>query len=154
MTPTIAVTPVRRRIRVNSEPARAFDIFTKGMSRWWPREHSINRSPIRDIIMEPRAGGRWMERGEDGSECQWGKVLAWEPPTQLVLAWQINAQWQYDPELVTEVEVRFSPDGDGTLVELEHRLEGYGEATEQMRQVFDGPQAWQHTLERFAKEVG
>jgi uncharacterized protein YndB with AHSA1/START domain len=154
MTLRIAVAPVRKRTRVNADPSRAFEVFTAGMTRWWPREHSINKSPIQDIILEPRVGGRWMERGEDGSECQWGKVLAWEPPARLVLAWQINAQWQYDPELVTEVEVRFSQDGDGTLVEVEHRLDGYGEAAEQMRQVFDGPAAWQGTLQRFAKEVG
>lgn len=152
--PTITIAPVRKHIRVGANPTRAFEIFTAGMNRWWPREHSINKSPIRDIIMEPRAGGRWMERGEDGSECQWGKVLAWEPPTRLLLAWQINAQWQYDSQLVTEVELRFSAQGDGTLVELEHRLDGYGDAAEQMRQVFDGPQAWQGSLERFAKAIG
>lgn len=151
---TITIAPVRKRTRVNADPARAFETFTQGMSRWWPAEHSINRSPIAAIVLEPRAGGRWMERGEDGSECQWGQVLAWEPPSRLVLAWQITAQWQYDPELITEVEVRFSPDGAGTLVELEHRLAGYGEAAEQMRQVFDGPAAWEGTLERFAKAVG
>jgi uncharacterized protein YndB with AHSA1/START domain len=154
MTLTITVAPVRKRTHVSANPARAFEIFTKGMKRWWPRHHSINSAPIQDIIVEPWAGGRWIEQGEDGSECQWGKVLAWEPPGRVVLAWQINAQWQYDPELMTEVEVRFSKDGDGTLVELEHRLEGYGAAAEQMRQIFDGPEAWEATLERFAKEVG
>ena len=154
MSQTITVAPVRRRTRVNVEPARAFDIFTNGMIRWWPRKNSINGSPIQEIILEPRVGGRWLERGEDGSECQWGKVLAWEPPTRLMLAWQISAQWQYEPALVTEVEVRFSPDGDGTLVELEHRLDGYGQAAEQMRQIFDSPQGWAGTLENFAKEAG
>jgi len=154
MSPTITVAPVRRQARVNAAPARAFEIFTRGMTRWWPRKNTINSSSIQEIVMEPQAGGRWLERGEDGSECQWGKVLAWEPPARLVLAWQISAQWQYDPALVTEVEVRFSPDGDGTLVELEHRLDGYGEAAEQMRQVFDSPQGWTGTLEDFAKAVG
>jgi hypothetical protein len=150
---TTAIPPVRKRIRVNIAPARAFDIFTAGMRRWWRADYSINRSPIKDIIMEPRAGGRWFERGEDGSECQWGKVLAWEPPGRLLLAWQITAQWQFDPNFRTELEVRFTADGAGTLVELEHRLEGYGAAAAQVREIFDGPEAWMSLLERFAKEA-
>jgi hypothetical protein len=71
-----------------------------------------------------------------------------------MLAWQISAQWQYEPALVTEVEVRFSPDGEGTLVELEHRLDGYGQAAEQMRHIFDSPQGWAGALENFAKDAG
>jgi uncharacterized protein YndB with AHSA1/START domain len=150
MTQRIHIAPVSKRIIVSAAPARAFEIFTEGMTRWWPREHSINKSPIREIVIEPRVGGRWMERGEDGIECLWGKVLAWEPPTRIVLAWQITAQWQYDPSLVTEVEVRFTPKDSATLVELEHRLDGYGDAAAKMRELFDGPQAWQATLDRFA----
>jgi hypothetical protein len=154
MSETINVAPVRRRIRVNVDPGKAFDIFTNGMTRWWPREHSINRSPIQEVVVEPRVDGRWFERGEDGSECRWGKVLAWEPPGRLLLAWQINAAWQYDANLVTEVDVRFSSDGDGTIVELEHRLEGYGEGAEKMREIFESPQAWTATLANFAKVAG
>jgi uncharacterized protein YndB with AHSA1/START domain len=154
MTSTIAVAPVRKRIRVNADPARAFEIFTTGMARWWPRAHSINNSPIQDVILQPQAGGRWAERGEDGSECQWGKVLAWEPPSRLVLAWQITAQWRFDPDLLTEVEVRFLADGEGTMVELEHRLDGYGDAAEQMRSVFEGPSAWEGVLARFGEQTG
>jgi uncharacterized protein YndB with AHSA1/START domain len=153
---TTTLAPVRKRMRVNAPPARAFDVFTTGMRRWWRADYSINRSPIRDIVVEPRAGGRWFERGEDGSECQWGKVLAWEPPGRLVLAWQITPEWQFDPNLLTEIEVRFTADGgSGTLVELEHRLDGYGAAAAQMREIFDAPapNAWMGLLERFADEV-
>jgi len=154
MSQTITVAPVRRRTRVNTDPARAFEIFTSGMTRWWPRQHTINNSPIQEVVVEPRVGGRWLEHGEDGSECQWGKVLAWEPPERLMLAWQISSHWQYDPDLTTEVEVRFLVDGDGTMVELEHRLDGYGAAAEQMRQVFDSPEGWTGTLQDFAKAAG
>jgi uncharacterized protein YndB with AHSA1/START domain len=154
MTQTITVAPVRKRIRVNAPPTKAFEIFTAGMTRWWPRRQSINGSPIREVVVEPVAGGRWLERGEDGSECQWGQVLAWEPPTRLLLSWQITPQWRYDPDLVTEVEVRFQADGDGTVVELEHRLDGYGPAGEQMRAVFDRPDAWEGTLRQFSDAVG
>ena len=154
MTRKIAVAPVRKSVRVNAAPARAFEIFTTGMKRWWLPSHSINKSPIADIVVEPLVGGRWFERGQDGSECQWGKVLAWEPPRRVVLSWQISAQWQFDPNLVTEVEVRFVPEDGGTRVELEHRLEGYGDAAEQMRQVFEGPNAWGGLLEKFAEAAG
>lgn len=153
MTQTITVAPVRKRIRVNAHPAKAFEVFTTGMTRWWPRRQSINSSPIREVVVEPVTGGRWLERGEDGSECQWGQVLAWEPPGRLLLSWQITPQWRYDPDLITEVEVRFQPDGDGTIVELEHRLDGYGAAGEQMRAVFDGPDAWEGTLQQFGEAV-
>ena len=153
MTGTLAVAPVRKRIHVNAAPPRAFEIFTAGMRRWW-REYSINKSPIADIVIEPKAGGRWFERGQDGSECQWGKVLAWQPPDRPVLAWQISPQWQFDAKLVTEVEIRFVADGTGTRVELEHRLDGYGSAAEDMRAIFDSPRAWMGLLELFAKEAG
>lgn len=130
MSGIITPAPIRKSVRVNVSPARAFDIFANGASRWWLKSHSINptKSPIKDVIIEPRVDGRWFERGEDGSECNWGKVLAWEPPPtdqskgRLLLAWQINAEFKYDPTLITEVEIRFTPDEGGTLVALEHRL--------------------------------
>jgi uncharacterized protein YndB with AHSA1/START domain len=153
MTAAIMPAPVRKSIRVEAPPQRAFEIFTANMGRWWPRTHSINKfSPIADVVVEPRSGGRWYERGEDGSECSWGEVLAWEPPSRLVLAWQISAQWQYDPNLLTEVEVRFVPEGaSATRVELEHRhLERYGEAAEGVRGMFESPAGWSGVLESFA----
>ena len=154
MSPTITPAAIHKAIRVNAPPGRAFEIFTAGMSRWWLKTHTINptKSPLQDIIMEPRQGGRWYERGADGSECQWGKVLAWEPPARLLLAWQINSSWQFDPSLVTEVEVRFAPEGSGTKVELEHRqLERLGDAAEAMRQAFE--RGWGMLLEEFATKA-
>jgi len=154
MSATISPAAIRKEIRVKAAPACAFEIFTLGMSQWWLKTHTINptKSPIKDILIEPRQGGRWYERGEDGSECQWGKVLAWEPPARLLLAWQINAQWQFDPNLVTEVEIRFTPDGNGTKVVLEHRLlERLGDAAEAMRQAFE--RGWGSLLEQFATKA-
>lgn len=156
MSSTITPAPVRKSVRVKVPPTRAFDIFTAGMSRWWLKTHTINatKSPMKDIVMEPREGGRWFERGEDGSECQWGKVLAWEPPARLVLAWQIDAQFRFDAGLVTEVELRFTPDGTGTQVELEHRhLERLGEQAEALRKLVDSPNGWSKLLERFAQDA-
>mgnify|MGYP001604147928 CR=1 FL=1 len=116
--------PIRKSVHVSAAPSRAFDVFVNGARNWWLKSHSINatKSPIKDVIIEPRVGGRWFERGEDGSESEWGKVLAWEPPARLLLAWQINGEFKYDPNLITEVEIRFTPAESGTLVELEHRL--------------------------------
>jgi hypothetical protein len=85
MSATITPAPVRRTIRVKAAPARAFDVFTTRIGSWWPHEHSINKSsPQKEVVVEPRVGGRWFERGEDQSECQWGRVLVWEPPARLV----------------------------------------------------------------------
>jgi uncharacterized protein YndB with AHSA1/START domain len=153
MTRSIAIPPVRKSIRVRAAPERAFDIFTAGMSRWWNREYSINKSPIKDVVLEPKRGGRWFERGQDGSECQWGKVLSWEPPSRLLLAWQITPHWTFDPTLVTELELWFIADGQGTLVELEHRVDGYGPAAEDMFKVFDAPAAWMGLLQSFAEKA-
>jgi uncharacterized protein YndB with AHSA1/START domain len=147
--------PVRRSIDVAVSQARAFEVFTSGMSRWWPREKSIGASPQVRVVMEPLAGGRWYEVGEDGSQCQWGKVLAWEPPGRLLLAWQIGADWRFDPDLQTEVEVLFTALGPKqTRVELEHRkLEAYGDKAELMRERFEAPAAWGAVLEIFAAGV-
>jgi len=150
---TIIVAPVRKSIRVTATPERAFEIFTKGMARWWNKQYSINKSPIKDIVIEPKVGGRWFERGEDGSECQWGKVLAWKPPSRLLLAWQITPSWIFDPKLLTEVDIRFIAESTGTRLELEHRVDGYGAAAEDMFKVFDAPNAWMGLLERFEQET-
>ena len=151
---TAYVEPVLKSIRVQAKPARAFEVFTAKMARWWLPTHTINptKSPIAAIVIEPRPGGRWYERGADGSECEWGRVLVWQPPTRVVLAWQINAQWEYDASLVTEVEVRFTalPAG-GTEVTLEHRLlERHGDAAAAVRDAINSPSGWSGLLERYA----
>ncbi len=148
---TITPAPVRRSVHVKAAPERAFEVFTAGMGNWWIRSHSINTSPQASIVMEPREGGRWYEVGEDGSECTWGRVLAWEPPQRLLLAWQISGQWKHDPDFITEVEVRFTRDGDGTRVDLEHRnLERFGDKENAMRAALGSPDGWAGLLARFA----
>jgi uncharacterized protein YndB with AHSA1/START domain len=151
---TAYVEPVRKTIRVQAAPARAFEVFTAGMSRWWMPTHSISptKTPIAEVVIEPRVGGRWYERGTDGSERDWGRVLLWEPPTRLVLAWQIDAQWKFDPTLLTEVEVRFDAQASGTTeVKLEHRrLERLGDAAAGVRGKLASPGGWSGLLERYA----
>lgn len=148
--------PIRRTLEVAVSPERAFQVFTAGMGRWWPKDKSIGTSPPAAVVMEPFAGGRWFERGENGSECMWGKVLAWEPPGRLLLAWQINADWRYDETFETEVEVLFQDLGPNlTRVAFEHRkLEAFGEKAEAMREMFELPGAWDGVLEAYAKGLG
>jgi uncharacterized protein YndB with AHSA1/START domain len=142
--------PVRKSVVVRAPVERAFDVFTAGISRWWFKTHKIGPAPLKEVVMEGRAGGRWYERDEDGSECDWGRVLVWEPPKRLVLAWQIDADFKYDPGLVTEVEVTFAAVGaNETRVALEHRhLERVGERAEWLRTQLDG--GWTPLLESFA----
>jgi len=146
------IQPIRKEITVQAPPAKAFEVFTEGMGRWWNREYKIGTEPLATVVVEPRVGGRWYERGEQGGECDWGKVLVWDPPQRLVLAWQISGGWQFDPSVSTELDVRFSPDGSATTrVELEHRgLETMGAHGEAMRGIFDSPGGWTGLLERFS----
>jgi uncharacterized protein YndB with AHSA1/START domain len=145
----IPIAPVRKQLMVKASQARAFEVFTAEISRWWPATHSILKSPLKECIIEPRAGGRWYTVGEDGSSCQTGYVISWQPPQALVLAWQINADWQYDPGLVTEVEVRFIAESAGTTrIELEHRyLERMGAKAGAARNAVDSPGGWGAILE-------
>ena len=147
----IRIAPVRKQLVVKASQSRAFAVFTAQMSRWWPATHSILKSPLKECIVEPRVGGRWYAVGEDGSSCETGYVIAWQPPQALVLAWQINAEWQFDPELVTEVEIRFiAESADTTRVELEHRhLERMGEKGAAARDAVDSPGGWGAILESF-----
>lgn len=144
---------LRRTITVPAPPAVAWRVFTEQIGTWWPlASHKIGKVPAVDAVIDPRLGGRWYERGDDGSTCNWGEVLAWEPPSRLVLSWDITPDWYYDPELRTEVEVRFSADGNGTRVDLEHRrLDRFGARRDEMRRVFDSEGGWTGLLARFAK---
>ncbi len=155
MNVTIKPAPVRKTVRVNALPENAFEVFTAGMDRWWPKSHHIGAADPETFVIEPRQGGRWFERGIDGAECEIGKVLVWEPPRRLVLAWQINTDWKYDSALVTEVEVSFIRDGEGTRVELEHRdLERLGDRAEAYRQQIDSEGGWTLILQLFSATAG
>jgi uncharacterized protein YndB with AHSA1/START domain len=131
----------------------AWRTFTEKMGTWWPlATHKIGSTKAVDAVIEPRLGGRWYERGEDGSTCDWGRVLSWEPHSRLVLSWEVSADWRPDPNLKTEVEVRFISEGnDGTRVELEHRyLDRYEERRDEMRGIFDSEGGWSGLLASFA----
>jgi uncharacterized protein YndB with AHSA1/START domain len=145
---------VRKVVRVQAPLEVAWRVFTEQMGTWWPlANYKIGGSKAVDAVVEPRVGGRWFERGEDGSTCDWGTVLIWEPPARLVLSWDITAEWRYDPQLKTEIELRFTADGrDATRVELEHRrLDRFGARRDEMRHIFDEEGDWGRVLERFAR---
>jgi uncharacterized protein YndB with AHSA1/START domain len=143
---------VRREVVVDVPPARAFELFTADMTSWWPADHHIGSAPIAEIVVEPRTGGRWFTRHEDGTETSTGVVVAWEPPGRFVVTWQIGADWKFHTDLVTTVEVRFEPVGDGrTRVRLEHRdLDAFGADAAAMKETFEDPGAWQATLRAYA----
>jgi uncharacterized protein YndB with AHSA1/START domain len=144
---------VRQSVVVGVPQERAFTVFTERMTAWWPlRTHTIGSKPAAEALIEPGEGGRWFERAADGSECDWGRVLAWEPPHRVLLSWEITCDWAHDADVHTEVDVRFLPEGDGrTRVELEHRgLEAYADRAEEMRGIFDSDGGWRGLLARFA----
>jgi uncharacterized protein YndB with AHSA1/START domain len=153
-TTTVEIAPVRKTIRVKAPIARAFDVFTAGLTRWWPATHGVGKKPIDKVLMEPRLGGRWLEFAEDGTQTVVATIIHWEPPQRLVMLWQVNAQWQPDPSMRSEVDVRFTQDGaDATqVVVLHHKFETMGaEAGASMRNDVDG--GWPGLLERFAAEA-
>jgi uncharacterized protein YndB with AHSA1/START domain len=154
MTMPATDTSVRASIEVDAPIERAFAVFTKGMQSWWPPEHHILEADLAEMVFEPRAGGSIYDRGVDGSECRWARVLAYEPPDRLVFSWDINTQWQVeaDRDKTSEVEVRFVSQGsDRTRVELEHRnLDRHGEGWEQVRGAVGSPEGWSMSLKRFA----
>jgi uncharacterized protein YndB with AHSA1/START domain len=145
---------VRSEIVVNAPADRAFRLFTERFDRIKPREHNMLAVDIAESVFEPRAGGRVYDRGVDGSECQWGRVLTYEPPDRIVFTWDISPIWQIESDLArtSEVEVRFTSDGPTrTKVQLEHRnLDRHGDGWEGMRAGVDGDQGWPLYLQRFA----
>lgn len=150
---TAPLTSVRKSITVAAPRELAFRVFTDRMSSWWPMaSHHIGAAMAVAVVIEPFAGGRWFERGDDGSDCSWGRVLAWEPPARLVLDWQISADWKFDPALHTTVEVRFvAVDPGVTRVELEHRdLEAFGARAAEMAAAFGSDSGWNGMLGAFA----
>jgi uncharacterized protein YndB with AHSA1/START domain len=145
---------VRKTVSVDAPQDVAWRVFTQKMGTWWPlANYKIGKAKAVDAVIEPQVGGRWYERGDDGSTCDWGRVLLWEPPSRLVLSWDINAEWQPEPTLNTEIEVRFIPDGENvTRVELQHRhLDRYGARRDEMRRIFDVEGDWGRLLALFAR---
>ena len=150
--------PVRKTINVKASVERAFSVFTEGYDSWWPRSHKLFEAELAAAIIEGKTGGRCYQRAVDGSECDWGKVLVWEPPRRLVIAWQLDGQWQYDPDLAhaSEVEVTFTPEEGGTTrVVLEHRhFERHGVMAAQVQGAVGSDGGWGGLLAAYAAVAG
>jgi len=150
-------TSIRTDIVVDAAQDRAFKLFTERFDEIKPREHNLLGVDIAESVFEPRAGGRVYDRGVDGSECQWGRVVAYEPPARIVFTWDISPQWQLETDAgrSSEVEIRFvAESADRTRVELEHRhLDRHGDGWEGLRSGVEGDQGWPLYLARYAGQV-
>ena len=157
MTTHAQETTVRQEILVEAPAARAFRVFTEQMDKIKPREHNMLGVDIAETVFEPRAGGRLFDRGVDGSECQWARVFAYEPPDRVVISWDISPRWQVETDLdkTSEVEVRFIAEGPArTRVELEHRhLDRHLDGWQSMREGVDGGDGWPLYLRRYAERL-
>ena len=155
MTTQTAGTAVQTSIVVEAPVQLAFDVFTRDMADWWPPDHHIIEAELAEMVFELREGGRVYDVGVDGSECQWARVLAFEPPERLVISWDISPQWKLQTDLAktSEVELRFIAEApERTRVELEHRhLDRHGDGWQGMRDAVGSPGGWHGGLERYAQ---
>ncbi len=154
MTTQLRATSVTTAVDVQAPIERAFRVFTDGIGSWWNPEHHILRAELAEMVFEPYVGGHIIDRGTDGSECRWARVLAYEPPHRVCFSWDISLQWQLesDPAKTSEVEVIFTPQGLArTRVVLTHRhLDRHGKGWESMRDAVRA--GW--SLARFAEAAG
>ena len=157
MSTQAAGTTVRHSIVVDAPIEIAFSVFTEDFDSVKPRDHNMLDVDIAESVFEPRVGGHVYDRGVDGSECRWARVLAYEPPNRVVFSWDISPMWQIETDLdkTSEVEVRFVAESpDRTRVELEHRnLDRHGDGWEGMREGVAGDQGWPLYLSRFAEHL-
>ena len=154
MTRSATDTSIRMSITVDAPLERAFKVFTEDFDRIKPREHNLLAADIAETVFERHTGGHIYDRGVDGSECHWARVLAYEPPDRVVFSWDISPRWQLEADLdkASEVEVRFTAEGaERTRVDLEHRhLDRHGDGWESARDGVAGDGGWPLYLERFA----
>jgi uncharacterized protein YndB with AHSA1/START domain len=157
MSTQAAQTSVRSSIVVEAPIDRAFSMFTEGIGSWFPSEYNLLAVDIAERVFEPRVGGQIYDRGTDGSECHWARVLAYDPPNRVMFSWDIGTQWQIetDPAKTSEVDVQFTAETpERTRVELEHRhLDRHGEGWEQTRDTVAGDGGWPGCLRAFSAQL-
>jgi uncharacterized protein YndB with AHSA1/START domain len=147
------VPAVHQEVMVSAPPERAFEVFTTGFGHWWPKTHTIMTAPVAEAVIEPRQGGRCYDRGTDGTICEWGQVLEFTPPRRLVLAWQINGQWQYEPDIqqASRVTITFTPQDGRTRVTLIHDdFDRHGADGASVAAGVGSPNGWAGALQLFA----
>ena len=154
MTAVAPIPPITGTVTVALPIERAFALFTGSIDSWWPHQFHIGQAEVAEVLLEPAVGGRWYECGVDGSECDWGRVRVWEPPDRVVFTWQINGNWQFDPdpEHASEIEARFTATGsDATTVDLEHRYFERIDGGQTIRDAIQGGGSWALLLDSYAK---
>ncbi len=142
-----AVEAIHKTLVVNCDPERAFQVFTREIGSWWPLAmHSIGEDKVSEVVFEERVGGRIFERHSDGGEGEWGRVVEWDPPRRFVMSWYPGGE----PADATELEVRFSAEGESTRLDLEHRgWERFGDQAAERRSGYDS--GWGSVLPYFTK---
>ena len=155
--PDTTDTVFRHSISVEVPVDRAFEVFTKGFDAWWPREHHIGEAELSEVVLESQLNGRWFERGVDGTECDWGRVLSWDPPRHVAMSWHLNGDFEYDPDpdRSSRVDVRFSAEGDRvTRVDVEHSgLDRHGVGWEKLYEGIASANGWHGILARYREVV-
>lgn len=156
MTPETAQEPViRKTLHVEVPIEKAFQVFTERMGKWWPQSHHVGGTLFKDILIDPREGGRWYEINAEGAECIWGKVVTWEPPKKVVLSWHLQPDWSFDGSMAkaSEVALEFVAEGpETTRVEFEHRhLERHGAGWQKMREQVGAEGGWPMILDLFVR---
>jgi uncharacterized protein YndB with AHSA1/START domain len=157
MTSTAPIPPITGTATVGLPLDKAFEVFTASINTWWPHEFHIGQADVAEVVLEPGVGGRWYERGVDGSECDWGQVRIWEPPNRVVFTWQINGSFQFDPdaEHASEIDARFTADGAGqTTVDVEHRYFERLVGGQAVKDMINGGGGWALLLDTYAKSIG
>jgi uncharacterized protein YndB with AHSA1/START domain len=148
----MTIAPVQKSVFVACSPKTAFEVFTRSLGSWWPLEtHALHPGEVREVVWEEREGGEVYEISTGGEKSHWATVVAWSPPTCLTIAWKV------DPTAAgtTEVEVRFTPEGGGTRVDLEHRgWERLGAAGAEKRASYGSEKGWNMVMERYATSLG
>ncbi|MFN8075432.1 MAG: SRPBCC family protein [Kineosporiaceae bacterium] len=151
------IPPVLQSVVVPLAPEQAFDLFTARFGTWWPASHSVSPKGMAECVLESGEGGRWYELDADGGRCDWGSVLAWEPPARLVLAWGLQADYSFDADLEhsSEVEVTFVPVDGGTRVDLEHRhFARHGDGAAGVHGSVSSEGGWPLLLDLFRAQAG
>ncbi|RUW57078.1 MULTISPECIES: SRPBCC family protein [unclassified Mesorhizobium] len=157
MNTQVPIASVKQSVVVEAPIERAFKVFTEDFGSFKPPEHNLLAAEVAETVFEPRVGGHVYDRGVDGSECRWARVLAYDPPNRVLLSWDISPQWRIetDPARTSEWEVRFTAEtAERTHVEIEHRnLERHGQGWEGVRDAVAGDQGWPLYLQRYVDLV-
>jgi uncharacterized protein YndB with AHSA1/START domain len=153
----ISESTVRKSVTVNAPIKLAFEVFTTRFDAWWPRSHHVAQVEMAEAVLEQHAGGRWYERGVDGSESEWGAVLEFDPPNHVALSWHLDGEFRYDadPQHASRVDISFTEDSPRTTrVELAHsQLDRHGDGWRQLRDGISSEGGWQSLLDLYAGVV-